>query len=296
MSDRDRHGRGESLVGGPRRADRRTTRRRTTNISGPAPATSRHPRSRPPHPRGRGRGGAAPGVVLTGEDLTPSRFLRSTGAAAAALPSSAAAPPATSPCSPARAACRWSSGSARSSLPPTSRSWSTAIRAAIVLSPGARQPGPDRCRSPRRRGAAGARGGGDRQAGGDRRRRAGRRDDQCRRPGRTRRLSPTICDGVGLVRTEFLFHRRQRPARRGGAIPVVQPHRRMGERSAGRHPHARRGGRQADFRADDRGERTRSSAPAASACRWRGRRSSASSCARWLAPPRSGRSGSCCRW
>ena len=68
-------------------------------------------------------------------------------------------------------------------------------------------------------------------------------------PGGPRRAStPAICDGVGLMRTEFLFHGR-RASRRGDAVPRLSPRARMGRRQAGDDPHARRRRRQADRRA-----------------------------------------------
>ena len=43
-------------------------------------------------------------------------------------------------------------------------------------------------------------------------------------------LDPAICDGIGLVRTEFLFHRGDRTSRRGDPIRRLPPHRRLGRR------------------------------------------------------------------
>ena len=59
-------------------------------------------------------------------------------------------------------------------------------------------------------------------------------------------LDPAICDGIGLVRTEFLFDGPGGLPGRGRAIRRLSPHSRMGERSAGRDPHPRRRRRQAD--------------------------------------------------
>ncbi len=65
------------------------------------------------------------------------------------------------------------------------------------------------------------------------------------------RLDPAICDGIGLVRTEFLFHNGGHPGR-GDAVPRLSPHRRMGGAEAGGAPHARRRRRQADSRTHHR--------------------------------------------
>ena len=108
-------------------------------------------------------------------------------------------------------------------------------------------------------------------AGGDRRRHADPRHGQRRRAGRPRRASTSAtCDGVGLMRTEFLFS--------GAALPdeetqyrAYRQRARMGGRQAGDDPHPRRRRRQAGARPHDRRERIPSSACAASACRLRGR-------------------------
>ncbi len=63
-------------------------------------------------------------------------------------------------------------------------------------------------------------------------------------------LDPAETDGIGLMRTEFLFQGRDRPADRGRAIPDLPPHAAMGGRPAGDHPHPGCGRRQADCRPD----------------------------------------------
>ena len=59
-------------------------------------------------------------------------------------------------------------------------------------------------------------------------------------------LDPAICDGIGLVRTEILFHGPAGPAGRGRPVPGLPPHRRLGRRQACHHSHLGRRGRQAD--------------------------------------------------
>ena len=66
------------------------------------------------HSPARRRGALPAGAVLAGEDLTPSRFLSADWSRRRHRASPAAAPRAMWRCSPARAACRWWSGSARS--------------------------------------------------------------------------------------------------------------------------------------------------------------------------------------
>ena len=65
-------------------------------------------------------------------------------------------------------------------------------------------------------------------------------------------LDPAHVDGIGLVRTEFLFHGRDRLPDEDGTVRRLSPPRGMGSRQAGDHPHVGRGRRQTDSRPDAR--------------------------------------------
>ena len=109
-------------------------------------------------------------------------------------------------CWRARAACRWWSASAPSSSTGTARRWSTATPAPWCSAPGR----PSVRASTERRAALAAAPSApphiSARAGVHGRRHADPRHGQCRRAGRRRaRSTSATCDGVGLMRTEFLF-------------------------------------------------------------------------------------------
>ena len=68
------------------------------------------------------------------------------------------------------------------------------------------------------------------------------------------RIDIASCDGIGLMRTEFLFGKG--PARRGDAIPRLPQGARMGRWQAGDDPHDRRRGRQAGAGLHGRGRQS----------------------------------------
>ncbi len=166
------------------------------------------------------------------DDLTPSRFLSIDWSAAAASPSRAGSP--SSHVAMLAAVARRAHGRRprRGSMPArTMRSCSTPTAAASSFSPSDEPRAPQFATGARRPQAARAERSQARSRPQPGRRRRHRRvgDDQRRRAAGTRRASTSaICDGVGLVRTEFLF--RHGLARRGDAVPRLSPHRWNGQR------------------------------------------------------------------
>ena len=106
-----------------------------------------------------------------------------------------------------------------------------------------------------------------------------------------------FADGVGLMRTEFLFQRPRRAAGRGSAAPSLCGGAALGGRAAGDHPHRRRRRRQAD----PRPQRRRRSQPVPRPARLAAQPAAAGhlrgAIARaWRAPRCTAISRSCFRW
>ena len=188
-ADRARRRRGDRLGRDDRPPDRRLPGDRGRLFPRPRRRPRRPSRPRPPPSlrRSRSRRAGRRGARRRGRDTEPLPLGR-LDARAAASRSSPAARRAMWPCSPARAACRWSSASARSI--------SAATRSAIVDGDRGRrraQPGRSRPGAPIEAAQAaiaiapGASDAAAREPARTRGRRADHRDDQCRRTGRARR-------------------------------------------------------------------------------------------------------------
>ena len=250
--DRRRRSRRRGLARGARRRDRRLRGAPTTTISAPAPPISRT--SATACSRTLAGADAAADrrpALVSREDLTPSRFLATDWTPGGGIVLAARQP--DEPCRHARArraACRWWSalGAARPATAQPRRIVDGDERR-VVLGPEQRAARLRRAPRRARRGRGGAR----RIAAVAE---AGASPPTARRspcminvadPAELDALDPATCDGIGLVRTEFLFT--------GGALPdeetqfasiAASPN---GRRPAGHHPHARCRRRQADRRA-----------------------------------------------
>ena len=160
-----------------------------------------------------------------------------------------------SPCSPARAACRWSSASARSLLDGHVEAMVDGERGAVVLSPGhAQRDALSRCAAPTLAESGEDASATSPHADAQHRRRHARSDvminvarPEERRRHRRRDLRRRRPDAHRVP-----VHRRRRfPTRRRSIAPT--PRARLGRGPAGDHPHPRRRRRQADQGADRRG-------------------------------------------
>ena len=111
-------------------------------------------------------------------------------------------------------------------------------------------------------------------------------------------VDPGDCDGIGLMRTEFLFHGRERPARRGRAstAPIAACSNGRATSPVTIRTLDAGGDKPIAGLTQRRRDRIRSSACAAAAVAARVRMCSGSSCGRWPAPRSTAISRSCCRW
>ena len=237
--------------------DRRLRSVRRRLFPRPRRRPDRHPRPRAARTDLAGRRGqrAPPGAILVGEDITPTRFLETDWTAGGGIAlADGQRRRATSPCWRARAACRWSSASARRRSTAMPRRWSTPSMAASCSARPTREhralpqivDAPTRERREQRRRAILA----SRPRPPTARAIARAWSTSPTRPTSTR-IDVATCDGVGLMRTEFLFAATALPdeetqyrayaqgARMGGGQAGDDPHPRCRRRQAGAGLHRR---------------------------------------------------------